>query len=216
MADATRRQRICEIEARYSDHLTASQGEIIIHESDEEDRVLFLLSGRIRATTFSMKGREVRHSELDAGVFVGELAALTGAPRSVSITAVEPCKFAVLTKVEFFELLRSEPEIGIWLLQDLANRLQERTEDLSSLVAQTTPQRIRAELLRLARRSSAPNDELTISPVPNLTEFARRLNTDRENVSREISALKRIGVISKDKSHIRILNREFLENSAIV
>ena len=85
---------------------------------------------------------------------------------------------------------------------------------MSALIAHKIPQRVRAELIRLATEcDDSTVQDPVITPVPNLSEMAVRLNIDRENVSREISALKRIGAIEKLDDRIRILNLEVLESS---
>lgn len=198
--------------SRFSTH---HAGDTIIHEGDIDTQVYFILSGRVKVTNYSVKGREIWHSELGAGTFFGEMATLTGSQRSVNIVAQAETKLAVLTKEELLTLIRHDPNIGIWIMQELARRLEERTEKLSALVAQKIPQRVRAELLRLAKATSlSTSDELIISPVPNFSELAARLNIDRENVSREVSALRRMGVIEKCADRIRILKVELLEASA--
>ena len=203
-----------EILARFSRFHNFAAGEVIIQENEMDDRVYFILSGLVQVTNYSLNGKEIWHSELEAGTFFGELAALTGEPRSANITAVEESRVAILTKSELFDLIRHDPDIGLWLLEELAHRLKQRTVKVSALVAQSTSQRIRAELLRLAEADPGGGDALLIRPVPNFTEMARRLNTDRENVSREVSALKRQGALKRDKDHILILKPDFLERSS--
>lgn len=188
------------------------KGAIIIHEGDEDDHVYFILSGRVKVTSFSRKGKEIWHSELAAGTFFGEIAALTSTRRSVNIVAETETKLAILTRTELFQLIHHDPDISIWIMQELARRLEERTEKLSALVALKNSQRIRSELLRLARECSASvGDNLVIRPIPNLSELAVKLNTDRENVSREVSALQKLSAIEKTPAEIRILNSALLE-----
>jgi CRP-like cAMP-binding protein len=43
----------------------------------------------------------------------GEMALLTGKPRTASVTAMQPTTCAVLEQVDFQELLLSYPKIGL-------------------------------------------------------------------------------------------------------
>ena len=208
--DTNRAQAIAAKLTRFCDY---ERDEVIIHEKDMDDQVYFILSGRVKVTNYSIKGREIWHSDLSAGTFFGEMAALTGAPRSVNITAVSPTRLAVLSRREFFDLIRNDPEISIWLLEEMARRLESRTDKMSAIIAQNMSQRIQAELLRLAMEMPQAGKELVIKPIPNFTDLARRLNTDRENVSREISTLSRQGVLKKEDTLIRILKPDVLELS---
>ena len=194
----------------------ADPNEVIIHQDDADDQVYIILSGRVKVTNFSKKGREIWHSELLAGTFFGEMAALTGAPRSVSITAVEPTKLAILSRNEFFDVIRHDPEIAIWILEEMARRLEERTDKMNAVISQSISQRIRAEILRLAQQGATDKGDHLIAPVPNFTEMAKRLNTDRENVSREFSALSRQGVLKKEKVQVRVLKPEVLAQNVDV
>lgn len=203
--------------SHFSRFSTYDVGEAIIREGDTDDHVYFILSGAVKATNFSIKGREIWHSELLPGTFFGEMAALTGACRSVNIVAEQPTRLAVVTREELIRLIHHDPDIGIWIMQELARRLQQRTEKMSAIIAQKLSQRIRAELLRLAKACDASSEgELIIKPSPNWSEMAVRLNTDRENVSREVSALKRIGALEKENTFVRIINVDLLENSQII
>jgi CRP-like cAMP-binding protein len=111
-------------------------------------------------------------------------------------------------------LLKSDPSIAIWLLTEMAERLQQANEMIRSLVAQSLSQRIRAELARLATPLTDEPEKLAIEPAPNLSEMARRLNTDRENVSREVSALTARGVLRKETDRLVILDPEFLRSTS--
>lgn len=203
-----------EIFSRFTRFQKFAPGEVIIQENETDDRVYFILSGVVKVTNFSLSGREIWHSELSAGEVFGELAALTAEPRSVSITAVAPARLAILTKAEFFDAVRQDGDLGLWMLEQLACRLKERTERVNALVAQNLSQRIRAELLRLAQTELGSEGLMVIRPVPNFTQLARRLNTDRENVSREVSALVRKGAIRRSKEALQILNRDYFEHSS--
>lgn len=189
-------------------------GEVIIQEGASDDKVYFILSGSVKVTCFSLKGKEIWHSELSAGRVFGEMAAITGQPRSASITASEQTRLSILSKAELFALIRQDPEIAIWLLEEMARRLATRTEKVNTFIAQSTAQRIHSMLLELAAPDASRKDKLVIQPKPNFSEVARRLNTDRENVSREISSLERQGVLKKTKSFIEILRKEYLEASS--
>ena len=188
-------------------------GDMIISVEDPSDNVYFIMNGSVKITNHSLNGKEVWHGTLSAGRTFGELAALTGERRNATIIALEPTRLAVLTKSELFSLMRQDVEIAFWMLEDLARRLTQSTETVSKLVSQNLPQRIRGELMRLAREQPAQNGRLVIRPLPNLTDIARRLNTDRENVSREVSALVKREAISKSKLGIELLNVDYLENS---
>src|SRR5687768_17235410 len=62
-------------------------GEVVIRQGDPADRLYLVRSGRLRVIVEEEDGlRTVR--ELGAGAAIGELALLTGAPRSATVLAL--------------------------------------------------------------------------------------------------------------------------------
>ena len=196
--------------------LSFEAGETIISAEEKDDRVYFILKGSVKITNFSVKGREIWHGTLGAGRTFGEVAALTGAKRNASVTALERTRIAVITRNELHTLLRDNSDFALWLLEDLAARLTQSTETVQNILTQSLPQRIRTEIYRLARASDQVDESglPVIKPAPNLTEVAKRLNTEREIVSREVSALTKRNVLRKDKTQMIILDPEFFESAA--
>lgn len=199
----------------FSRFATFEPEETIICKGDNSSEVYFILSGSVRIANFSENGREVWHSELETGTFIGEMAALSGTTRTTNAIAQTPAKLAVLSRDEFFKLIRHDSDIAIWIMQELVKRVGEQTEKLSELVAKKVSDRVKSILydLALACEHSSEN-RLVIRPVPNISALAVRLNTDRETVSREISKLKKAGIIEKTKEQIRVLKPRELNSQA--
>jgi type IV pilus assembly protein PilB len=64
-------------------------------------------------------------SELKAGACFGEMALLTGKPRTATVVSTEPTMCGVLEKAAFEKLVLSNPKIGLALSRVLAERLEE-------------------------------------------------------------------------------------------
>ena len=60
-----------EILARFSRFHNFAAGEVIIQENEMDDRVYFILSGLVQVTNYSLNGKEIWHSDLEAGTFFG-------------------------------------------------------------------------------------------------------------------------------------------------
>jgi CRP-like cAMP-binding protein len=67
------------------------------------------------------RGRKV--NTLGAGDFLGEIALITGTPRTATVTTTEPTHVLVLTSQAFRSLLRQVPSIQIKVLETLARRI---------------------------------------------------------------------------------------------
>jgi CRP-like cAMP-binding protein len=169
---------------------------IISRESGDRDFYL-IASGRVRVTTYSAGGRQVTFRDLDAGDYFGEVAAVDGEPRSADVFALDRALVASMPPAAFWRLLREEPLVAERILRRLAGLvrgLSERVIDLSTLGVQN---RIHAELLRLAREAGVSGNTARIDPAPKHADLAGRVSTYREQVTRELSALVKLGILER-------------------
>jgi type IV pilus assembly protein PilB len=67
-------------------------------------------------------------TELHPGACFGEMALLTGKPRTASVVAIEPTSCGVLEHADFEGLMVSHPQIGLALSRVLAERLEEANQ----------------------------------------------------------------------------------------
>jgi CPA2 family monovalent cation:H+ antiporter-2 len=84
---------------------SAVPGERIIRAGDEADEVFFISAGHVEV---SVGGRRIR---LGPGDFFGEMALLSGAPRSADVTAIDYCQFLTLDEEDFQLFVRKHPEL---------------------------------------------------------------------------------------------------------
>jgi CRP-like cAMP-binding protein len=188
----------------------APEQQIISREADDRDAYL-IVAGRVRVTTYSAGGREVSFRDIGAGDFFGEVAAIDGAPRSADVVALESTLVASMPPAVFRRLLREEPVIAERMLLRLAGLvrgLSERVIDLSTLGVQN---RIHAELLRLAREAGVADNAARIDPAPKHTEIASRVSTYREQVTRELSALVKLGILERGEHALVVRDVAALE-----
>lgn len=167
--------------------------------------VFFLVSGSVRITTYSHQGREVSFRDCEAGVHFGDLSAIDHAPRSADVVTLEPSVLASLPPQAFIALLRREPVVTIRILHNLVatvRGLTERVIELSTLGVQT---RLHAELLRLAQAAGMSGNQARIDPMPSHATMASKISTNREQVTRELNALIRSGLLRKEGAHTLVV-----------
>jgi CRP-like cAMP-binding protein len=174
----------------------APDQQIISREADGRDLCL-IVAGRVRVTTYSAAGRQVTFRDIGAGNYFGEVAAIDGEPRSADVIALESTLVASMPPAVFWRLAREEPLVAERMLRRLASLmrgLSERVIDLSTLGVQN---RIYAELLRLAREAGVKDNVARIEPAPKHADLASRVSTYREQVTRELSALVKRGILER-------------------
>jgi CRP-like cAMP-binding protein len=186
-------------------------GKRIISRKAGDRDVYLLVAGRVRITTYSQGGRQVTFRDIAAGELFGEVAALDEQPRSADVIALEPALLASLTPAAFRRLLAEEPVLGHRVMTRLAclvRSLSERVIDLSTLGVQN---RIHAEILRLAREAGVARNRARLDPGPKHADIASQVSTYREQVTRELSALARAGILEKDAAALVVCDVARLE-----
>ncbi len=183
----------------------ARQG--VISRDDLDRDCYFIVSGRVRVVALSPSGREVSFRDAGAGETIGEMAAIDGAPRSATVVALQDTLLARLSPHDLRGLLQRHWVIADRMLSHLAGiarRLTERVYELSTLNVQ---QRLCAELLRLGLAADAASpDRVVLSPAPSHSELAARISSYREQVTRELAELARLGLISRDDRQLVIVD----------
>lgn len=113
-----------EIEARMRRRDYAPQ-QTIVREGGPGDAAFLVLSGLVAVRRRDPdSGVEFELSELGPGQMFGEMALLTGKPRTATVVAVEPTACAVLEREEFHTVVRQHPGIAFGLAQVMAERLE--------------------------------------------------------------------------------------------
>jgi CRP/FNR family transcriptional regulator, cyclic AMP receptor protein len=170
----------------------------LLLRSEEKSDVYFLVSGQLRVTTYSPNGRQVTFRDANEGEYFGDLSAIDGKPRSADVVTLKPSVVASLDRVAFLALLRDEPIIAERVMRGLValvRQLSERVIDLSTMGVQN---RVHAELLRLARAAGVADNQARLQPAPTHSALASQVSTNREQVTRELNALRREGVLARD------------------
>jgi predicted acylesterase/phospholipase RssA/CRP-like cAMP-binding protein len=107
--------------------LTLRAGEWLFRTGEEADRLYVIRSGRLRVVAGDPddaldEPRVVR--ELGAGAALGELALLTGAPRSASVQAARDSQLLELEADRFVAALADDPSFALEVARELARQLQ--------------------------------------------------------------------------------------------
>ncbi len=169
---------------------------VISRQASDQD-VYLIISGRVRVTSFSASGRQVTFRDIPAGDWFGDFAAIDGQSRSADIVALEGALVAAMPPAVFRDLLHSHPFVCDRMLNRLVTSVRELTErvfDLSTLGVQN---RVHAEILRLAREAGVKANAARIDPAPKHMEIASQVSTYREQVTRELSAMAKLGLVQR-------------------
>jgi CRP/FNR family cyclic AMP-dependent transcriptional regulator len=104
--------------AAVADEVDLPAGKDLTREGDRGREFFVILDG---AADVRRKGRRV--NTLGKGDFLGEIALVSKAPRTATVTTTAPTRALVITDQAFGSLLRSSPQIQTGILEALADRL---------------------------------------------------------------------------------------------
>ncbi len=193
----------CRILDRHCTWLKAPAGAWVVGQSATDRDVYFIMTGRLRAVLHGVR-QDLIFTEMKEGSFFGEMSAFDGAPRAVSVFAVNNSLVAKMPSAVFVETMFSHRPLGEAVIAALIANVRTTTRRVGELGALGVRSRVHAELLRLARPDRDDPKRAIILTPPNQSELASRINTRRETVSREINAMEREGLIERRRGAIVI------------
>jgi CRP/FNR family transcriptional regulator, cyclic AMP receptor protein len=115
--------RVLAAVAQAAIEVRVSPGEVLMEEDAIEAHLYAIFEGRVRV---HRGGRTL--VELGPGATVGELAVLVPAPRTASVTALEPTVVLRVDKAVLDELLVDWPELTHGVIAELVSRLRATAE----------------------------------------------------------------------------------------
>ena len=99
--------------------LLFTPGQPIVEEGSAGIGFYLILEGRVKVR----KGKRTL-AELKTGDFFGEMSLFDAQPRSATVEAVIDTKCLGITSWAFMAMIRSDPEIAVNLMKELAARLR--------------------------------------------------------------------------------------------
>ena len=102
-----------------------------------------------------------------------------------------------MTVGDFQGLIATDPDFTMALLRYFTQQSRLMTERIFEFSTMLVRDRLVCELVRLAEEYEAADGTVALTPAPTHFDLAARISTHREAVSREMSRLAKLGLISK-------------------
>jgi len=113
-------RRELEQVAAIADELELPAGQTLTREGAAGREFVVLVDG---AASVTQAGKKI--ATLAGGEFAGEIALLTGRPRTATVTTTAPSRLLVITARGFRALLRDQPGLQLKMLAAVAARLSD-------------------------------------------------------------------------------------------
>lgn len=91
--------------------LSCEPGDVVLSEGEEGESLFVLAAGTVQVHVRNRAGRNVFVCTLDEGAFFGEIAALSGKPRSATVTAATACELLELDRDALDAIVAVHPRV---------------------------------------------------------------------------------------------------------
>jgi CRP/FNR family cyclic AMP-dependent transcriptional regulator len=186
--------------------------EVVIDVQDVSNDLFLIVRGQLRVSV-SIAGQETIMRDIKAGEYFGEIAAIDNRPRSAHIRCTTDAVVAHMSAIVFWQVIEDYPQVGRQLLVSLVSLIRTLTDRVNETSALNMKHRLMAELLRLSRPSAISKGSYVISPPPTHAELAARIGSHREAVTRELNHLSHLGLISRYRGAISLVDRDRLQQT---
>lgn len=183
--------------------VTCERGRVFYSPLEASEVVFILKEGRVNLYRLTDDGRKLVVSTLGAHTIFGEMNLIGQGMYGCYAEAAEDCVICVLSRRDMQALIRRNPDVGLRLLAELGNRLQEREAALEQIAFRGVPARL-ADLLQ----QEADRDGFVRGFSHQ--ELADRIGAYRETVSQVLGRFRSEGLIEIEPRSIRILDAEGL------
>jgi len=185
--------------------MSFTRDEVVISKGCQPNFVFFVNSGRVKESACTRSGKEIVFNIFSKGDCLGLVWGLNAEQSKTDfVTTVDTDVYAIRIN-EFREIMQTNSVLSQAVLAEFGKVALRFSDKLYEIRALDVAERTRAELLRYATNSSVAEDSdyVEMANLPTHEEIANSISTHREAVTREISSLKKNGVIIKtDRNHL--------------
>ena len=164
----------------------------IIAAGDPTDAMYIVVSGRLKVIMSDKEGQEVILAILNQGEYFGEMGLIAQAPRSATVTTIEPCELLTITRTDFTKCLKGNFDLTMNVIRGLVKRLREADKKIGSLALMDVYGRVARLLLEMAETIDG---QKVVTKKLTKRDIAKMIGASREMVSRVMKELQASGRI---------------------
>lgn len=117
-------------------HRMIKKSEILFRKGDAGSSMFIVEEGTIEISVLTEDDhKNIRISLVSQGGFFGELALISGSPRTATATAISDCRLLEMKRDDFVSFLSTRPTVAISMIGEIGKRLLATNELVTSLAA---------------------------------------------------------------------------------
>lgn len=189
--------------------LSLPEGATVFRQGEPGGSLYVIRAGKVRVLKES-NGRKRMVTVLGPGDFFGEMAVVTGRPRSATVEIVEDAELLKVPADKLQEMVAGNGEVAIRLIRHLAERLEQANRFIDVLLEDDLAARVILALRELLR-----GREGSVSPDITDEDLALRLGIEKSDVRSGLRRLERVGILEVSGGFVLVKDEarldEFLE-----
>lgn len=135
-------------------------GQLIIREGDPGRSFFIIVEGKVRIYKLGPDEKEITLAHLGEGAFFGEMALLSGAPRTANVVAEEDTEILEVTDTVLRELTRKYPQVVSSLKNFYRQRLLNNVMAISPLFKDFDPSERKSIVEKFRMKQATPGEVL--------------------------------------------------------
>lgn len=184
------------------------KGEIIAHEEEECSTIGLILEGTIELQRIYPSGKYIVLNKLTLGDVFGEAIIFSRQENyPATVIALNQCSILYIDKVDMLELFSREKRI----LENFLELLSNKVLMLNSKIKNISFKNIKHRVINYILETMKLQKNSVIKLKESKESIAAALGIPRPSLSRELINLRDMGYIDFDRSNIKILDIEALE-----
>ena len=167
----------------------------MFREGDSGRTMFVVRQGRVRITKRVRNGQKT-FAVLGPGEFFGEMAIISGQPRSASAEAIEDAQLLEVDATRFEQMVLGDAEIAARILQKMTRRLAAADSLIAVLTKRDPRTRVIMGLLREAEQCEVKGSaENSVVIKRDLDDLAEELGVQRPELDEAVTRMIRVGVL---------------------
>lgn len=181
---------------KFASERRVRRGQTIFQRGDNASSMMVVLRGRVRISSLSGDGKEITLNVINPGEIVGEMALLSGEPRSHDGVAIEDTLLLVVERRNFMPFLLQNHDLMQRMLSVLCDKVRRTSMALEEIALFDLPARLARVLLKLGADYGRPTTAGTrIELKLSQRDLSNLVASSRESVNKQLRTWREAGVV---------------------
>jgi CRP/FNR family cyclic AMP-dependent transcriptional regulator len=181
--------------------LKVPRGTAVVNAGEAADRLYLVIGGRFKVALNGDHGREIILGMLSPGEVFGEMSMIDDAPRSATVTALEPGELLALDRAVFRRCLESNFDLCLGVMRCLVDRVRHANQQIGGLAMLD----VRGRVARTLHDIAVDRYGRRVVERVSGQDLARMVGASREMVSRVLKEFEANGALERVGGNLVLL-----------